>query len=90
MTEPSRLSHEQPSCVIVSGVRYTANSRSNKVVLTRTLVTGNIGGVIIAVIPLVVGDPLGVSARLWSWRDHRGALHRRSSSSSPMRTPSSV
>lgn len=62
ITEPSRLPPETLSRAIVSGVRYITNSPSIKIVLTRTMVTGVIGGAIMALMPLVVRDLL-----------HRGA-----------------
>ncbi|SFQ34190.1 Predicted arabinose efflux permease, MFS family [Bradyrhizobium sp. Ghvi] len=58
ITEPSRLPPETLNRAIVSGVRYIINSPSIKIVLTRSLVTGMIGGAIIALMPLVVRDLL--------------------------------
>ncbi len=57
-SEPSHLPRERLSRAMVSGVRYIANSPSIKIVLTRTMVTGLIGGVILALMPLVVRDLL--------------------------------
>ncbi|QOZ23905.1 MFS transporter [Bradyrhizobium sp. CCBAU 51753] len=56
--EPSRLPPERLSRAIVSGVRYISNSPAIKVVLTRAIVIGAIGGAIIALMPLVVRDLL--------------------------------
>lgn len=56
--EPSRLPREQLSRAIVSGVRYITNSPSIKVVLTRTMVTGVIGGSVPSLMPLVARDLL--------------------------------
>src|SRR5262249_59018127 len=42
--EPSRLPREKLNRAIVSGVRYITNSPPIKIVLTRTFVTGVIGG----------------------------------------------
>jgi len=58
VSEPSRLPRERLYGAIVSGVRYIANSPSIKVVLTRTAVMGFIGGVIMALMPLVARDLL--------------------------------
>src|SRR6202163_2990328 len=58
ISEPSRLPPEKLSRAIVSGVRYITNSPSIKIVLTRTMVTGVIGGAIIALMPLVARDLL--------------------------------
>jgi MFS family permease len=44
VSEPSRLPRERLNRAMVSGVRYITNSPSIKIVLTRTLVTGIIGG----------------------------------------------
>lgn len=60
--EPSNLPREKLSRAMVSGARYIANSPSIKIVLTRTMVTGLIGGATLALLPLVVRDLL-----------HRGA-----------------
>src|SRR3978361_412995 len=57
-TEPSRLPREKLSRAIVSGVRYIANSPSIRIVLTRTLVTGLLGGSVSALMPLVARDLL--------------------------------
>src|SRR6266487_858467 len=46
--EPSRLPRERLNRAMVSGVRYITNSPSIKIVLMRTLVTGVIGGSIMA------------------------------------------
>lgn len=48
VSEPSRLPHEGLSRAIVSGVRYIVNSPPIKIVLIRSMVTGVIGGAIIA------------------------------------------
>lgn len=58
ISEPSRLPPESLSRAIVSGVRYIINSPSIKVVLVRSMVTGLIGGGIIALMPLVARDLL--------------------------------
>ncbi|MGH6680116.1 MAG: MFS transporter, partial [Bradyrhizobium sp.] len=57
-SEPSHLPRERLSRAMVSGVRYIANSPPIKIVLTRTMVTGLIGGAILALMPLVVRDLL--------------------------------
>ena len=56
--EPSHLPRERLSRAMVSGARYLANSPSIKIVLARTVVTGLIGGAILALLPLVVRDLL--------------------------------
>ena len=56
--EPSQLPRERLSRAMVSGARYIANSPSIKIVLTRTVVTGLIGGATLALLPLVVRDLL--------------------------------
>jgi MFS family permease len=58
ITEPSRLPPEKLGRAIISGVRYIINSPSIKIVLTRTMVTGVIGGAVIALMPLVARDLL--------------------------------
>jgi MFS family permease len=65
VTEPSHLPPEQLSRAIISGVRYITNSPSIKIVLTRTMVTGVIGGAIIALMPLVARDLLHGGARTY-------------------------
>lgn len=58
VAEPSRLPREQLSRAIVSGVRYITNSPSIKIVLTRTFVTGVIGGSASELMPLIARDLL--------------------------------
>jgi MFS family permease len=58
VAEPSRLPPERLSRAVLSGVRYITNSPSIKIVLTRSMVTGIIGGAIIALMPLVTRDLL--------------------------------
>jgi predicted MFS family arabinose efflux permease len=65
VSEPSRLPREQLSRAIVSGVRYITNSPSIKIVLTRTLVTGLIGGSVSALMPLVARDLLHGGAQTY-------------------------
>ena len=64
-SEPSRLPRERLNRAIVSGVRYIANSPSIKIVLTRTLVTGLIGGSVSALMPLVARDLLHGGAQTY-------------------------
>src|SRR5688572_20437905 len=64
-SEPSRLPRERLNRAIVSGVRYIANSPSIRIVLTRTLVTGIIGGSIMALMPLVARDLLHGGAQTY-------------------------
>lgn len=62
---PSRLPPERLSRAMVSGVRYISNSPSIKIVLTRTLVTGVVGGAITALMPLVARDLLRGDAQTY-------------------------
>ncbi len=62
VVEPQHLPRERLNRAIVSGIRYIANSPSIRIVLTRTFVTGVIGGVISALMPLVARDLLHGSA----------------------------
>ncbi len=65
VSEPSRLPRERLSRAIVSGVRYITNSPSIKIVLTRTMVTGIIGGSVSALMPLVARDLLHGGAQTY-------------------------
>ncbi len=65
VSEPSRLPRERLNRAIVSGVRYIANSPSIRIVLTRTLVTGLIGGSVSALMPLVARDLLHGGAQTY-------------------------
>jgi MFS family permease len=58
ITKPSRLPPERLGRAMISGVRYIINSPSIKIVLTRAMVTGVIGGAIIGLMPLVARDLL--------------------------------
>jgi len=64
-SEPSRLPRERLNRAIVSGVRYIANSPSIRIVLTRTLVTGIIGGSVMALMPLIARDLLHGGAQTY-------------------------
>lgn len=65
ISEPSYLPPEKLNRAIVSGLRYIANSPSIKIVLTRSMVTGVIGGAIIALMPLVARDLLRGDAKTY-------------------------
>ncbi|WP_407177827.1 MFS transporter [Bradyrhizobium sp. STM 3562] len=65
VAEPSRLPRERFSRAIVSGVRYITNSPPIKIVLMRTMVTGIIGGAILALMPLVTRDLLQGGAQTY-------------------------
>ncbi|WP_038387692.1 MFS transporter, partial [Bradyrhizobium elkanii] len=56
---------ERLNRAIVSGVRYITNSPSIKIVLTRTMVTGIIGGSVSALMPLVARDLLHGGAQTY-------------------------
>jgi MFS family permease len=58
VSQPQHLPRERLNRAIVSGIRYIINSPSIRIVLTRTLVTGLIGGAISALMPLVARDLL--------------------------------
>jgi MFS family permease len=62
---PSRLPRERLNRAIVSGVRYIYNSPSIRIVLTRTLVTGVLGGSVSALMPLVARDLLHGGAQTY-------------------------
>jgi MFS family permease len=64
-SEPSRLPRERLNRAMVSGVRYIANSPSIRIVLTRTLVTGIIGGSVMALMPLIARDLLQGGAQTY-------------------------
>jgi predicted MFS family arabinose efflux permease len=63
--EPSRLPRERLTRAMVSGARYITNSPSIRIVLTRTLVTGLIGGSVSALMPLVARDLLHGGAQTY-------------------------
>jgi MFS family permease len=63
--EPSRLPREKLNRAMVSGVRYITNSPPIKIVLTRTFVTGLIGGSLSALMPLVARDLLHGGAQTY-------------------------
>ncbi|MCK1481385.1 MFS transporter [Bradyrhizobium sp. 193] len=65
ISEPSRLPPERLSRAIVSGVRYIINSPAIKIVLIRSMVTGLIGGGLIALMPLVARDLLHGGAQMY-------------------------
>jgi MFS family permease len=65
VSEPSRLPRERLTRAMVSGVRYITNSPSIRIVLTRTLVTGVIGGSLLALMPLIVRDLLHGGAQMY-------------------------
>ncbi|QWG18573.1 MFS transporter [Bradyrhizobium sediminis] len=65
VSEPSRLPRERLNRAIISGVRYIANSPSIRIVLARTLVTGVIGGSVMALMPLIARDLLHGGAQTY-------------------------
>ena len=62
VTPRSQLPPESLARAVLSGVRYVANSPPIKTVLVRSMVFGAIGGIVLALMPLVASDLL-----------HRGA-----------------
>lgn len=65
ISEPSRLPRERLTRAMISGVRYIVNSPSIRIVLARSIVTGVIGGCIIALMPLVARDLLHGGAQTY-------------------------
>ncbi|SFQ33620.1 Predicted arabinose efflux permease, MFS family [Bradyrhizobium sp. Ghvi] len=65
ITEPFRPPPERLNRAIVSSLRYITNSRSIKIVLIRTMVTGAIGSGIVALMPLVARDLLHGGAKTY-------------------------
>ena len=65
VSEPSRLPRERLNRAMISGVRYIANSPSIRIVLARTLVTGIIGGSVMALMPLITRDLLHGGAQTY-------------------------
>lgn len=65
ISEHSRLPPEKLNRAMVSGVRYIINSPPIKIVLTRAMVTGVIGGAIVALMPLVARDLLHGGAEIY-------------------------
>ncbi|UFW88298.1 MFS transporter [Bradyrhizobium barranii] len=63
--EPAHLPPETLNRAIVTGIRYIVNSPSIKVVLGRSMVTGVIGGGIVALMPLVARDLLQGGAQTY-------------------------
>jgi MFS family permease len=61
--EPARLPPERLARAVVSGVRYIAYSPQIRIVLVRTMVTGVLGGSILALTPIVTRDLLNGDAR---------------------------
>lgn len=64
-SEPSRLPPESLSRAVISGIRYVVNSPPIKIVLARSMITGMVGGGIIALMPLVVRDLLQQGAQTY-------------------------
>lgn len=65
VAQPSRLPREKLSRAIISGVRYITNSPSIKIVLIRSMVTGVVGGAVIALMPIVARDLLHGGAQTY-------------------------
>jgi MFS family permease len=65
ISEPSRLPRERLNRAMISGVRYISNSPAIRIVLTRTVVTGMIGGAVSALMPLVARDLLHGNAQTY-------------------------
>jgi MFS family permease len=58
VTPRSHLPPEQITRAVLSGVRYIVHSPSMQVVLVRSMVFGAVGGVVLALMPLVASDLL--------------------------------
>ena len=67
VVKPSRLPREQLKRAMISGVRYILNAPSIRIVLTRSMALGVIGGAILALMPLVVRDLLNGGARTYGF-----------------------
>ena len=65
VNEPSRLPPERLARAVISGVRYILNSPSIRVLLTRTLVTGIVGGSVSALMPIATRDLLHGGAQTY-------------------------
>jgi len=63
--EPTRLPPERLARAVISGVRYILNSPSIRVLLTRTLVTGILGGSVSALMPVATRDLLHGGAQTY-------------------------
>jgi MFS family permease len=63
--EPSRLPPERLARAVISGVRYILNSPSIRILLTRTLVTGIVGGSVSALMPIATRDLLRGDAQTY-------------------------
>jgi MFS family permease len=63
--EPSRLPPERLARAVISGVRYILNSPSIRILLTRTLVTGIVGGSVSALMPIATRDLLRGNAQTY-------------------------
>ena len=61
--ETSRLPPERLAGAVVSGVRYIAYSLPIRIVLMRTMVTGVLGGSVLALMPIIARDLLNGNAR---------------------------
>ena len=60
--EPSRLPPERLNRAVVSGIRYVFHAPAIRVVILRTILTGAIGCVLSALMPLIARDLLGGTA----------------------------
>src|SRR6476469_6731468 len=65
VSEPSRLPRERLNRAMIAGVRYISKSPAIRIVLTRTVVTGMIGGSVSALMPLVARDLLHGNAQTY-------------------------
>src|SRR6516165_7443420 len=63
--EPSRLPPERLARAVISGVRYILNSPSIRILLTRSLVTGIVGGSVFALMPIATRDLLRGGAQTY-------------------------
>jgi len=63
--EPARLPPERLSRAIISGVRYIVHSPPMRTTMLRCTLTGALGGAVFALMPLLVRDVLGGTAKTY-------------------------
>jgi len=63
--EPPRLPPERLNRAVVSGVRYVFHSPGMRVIVFRTILTGVLGAVVLALMPLIARDQLKGTAEIY-------------------------